>query len=178
MMRRLQEIFPELQLISDQALAHKALLCWQEALSAGGWESDDLEKIPFTLLIPDCRISLATHIQAVTQTAVACARIFSQFYHNRYTINMDHLVVGALLHDIGKLLEYQRDGNKYIKSRSGRLLRHPFSGAGLAMKHELPDEIIHIIASHAREGDEGYRSPEAVIVHHADFMNFEPLKNL
>ena len=44
------------------------------------------------------------------------------------------------------------------------------------MKHDLPDKVVHMIAVHAKEGDGGYRCPEAVLVHHADFMNFEPLK--
>ena len=65
---------------------------------------------------------------------------------------------------------------KNIKSSMGKLLRHPFSGAGLAMKHDLPDKVVHTIAVHAKEGDGGFRCPEAVIVHHADFMNFESLR--
>jgi len=40
----------------------------------------------------------------------------------------------------------------------------------------LPEKVVHAIAVHAKEGDGGYRCPEAVIVHHADFMNFEPIK--
>ena len=33
-------------------------------------------------------------------------------------------------------------------------------------------------AAHAGEGDLVRRSTEATIVHHADFMSFEPFKNL
>jgi putative nucleotidyltransferase with HDIG domain len=85
-------------------------------------------------------------------------------------------VAGGLLHDIGKLLEYRRQGERTIKSRRGELLRHPFSGAALAFKHGLPDEVIHIIALHAREGEGSERSVEAIIVTHADFVNYESLK--
>jgi len=35
---------------------------------------------------------------------------------------------------------------------------------------------MHIIASHSWEGDRSKRTPEAIIVHHADFTNFEQFK--
>ena len=84
--------------------------------------------------------------------------------------------VRLFLLSIMKIVEFADTANGIKKSPMGKLLRHPFSGAGLAMKHDLPDKVVHTIAVHAKEGDSGYRCPEAVIVHHADFMNFEPLK--
>jgi hypothetical protein len=35
--------------------------------------------------------------------------------------------------------------------------------------------VVHIIASHSFEGDRTPRSVEAILVHHADFANFEAL---
>jgi hypothetical protein len=46
----------------------------------------------------------------------------------------------------------------------------------LAFKHGLPDEVTHIIAAHAREGEGIKRTVEAVIIAHADFLNYESLK--
>ena len=177
-MSELLKLFPECELITDHGLQQKVLSCWEDGLASGGWNTDDLKVIPFTLLIPNCRISLLTHVLAVTRTALSCARVLSQFYSEKYQLNLNHLTAGALLHDVGKLLEYKRQDNQIIKSPAGKLLRHPFSGAGMAIRHGLPDEVVHIIATHAKEGDDTYRSPESIIVHHADFMNFEPLKNL
>ncbi len=176
MSHQLEQLLPELSQISNQTLRQKTIACWLDALKTGGWEYGDLHTIPFTLLIPDCQISFLTHTLAVTQTAMASARVLQHHYHQHYTLSMDLIIAGGLLHDIGKLLEYKKEGERFVKSDNGKLLRHPFSGANLAAKHGLPDEIIHIIATHAKEGDGGYRSPEAIIVHHADFMNFEPLK--
>ncbi|HOC25154.1 MAG TPA: HD domain-containing protein [bacterium] len=176
MEKKLLSLFPEFGLIQDVGLRDRTLACWMEAMKLGGWQVEDLDTIPFTLLIPDCRVSFRTHVQAVTQTAIASAKILSGHYAPYYTLSMDLIVSGGLLHDIGKLLEYRRVEGKFVKSSNGKLLRHPFSGANLAARHLLPDEIVHIIAVHAKEGDGGYRTPEAVIVHHADFMNFEPLK--
>ena len=172
-MKELLEKIPEFARFRDQSLRDKCLACWEEALERGGWSADDLDHIPFTLLIPDCPVSFLTHVRAVTQTALAAAEVLSGFYSGHYDLNREEILAGGLLHDIGKLLEYSREGGV---SETGRLLRHPFTGAGLAMKHGLPDSVVHIIASHAGEGDGRYRSPEAVIIHHADFMNFEPLK--
>ena len=173
---KLLQVFPEFELIKDNGLKEKTLAVWVEAIKLGGWQVEDLDKIPFTLLIPGTDVSLLQHIRAVTQTAIQSAQVFGQFYRKNYSLNMDYIVIGGLLHDVGKVMEYKRDGDKFIKSDYGKLLRHPFSGAGLAIKHGLPEVIPHIIATHAKEGDGGYRCPESVIVHYADFMNFEPLK--
>jgi putative nucleotidyltransferase with HDIG domain len=135
----------------------------------------ELESIPFTLLIPDCKINLVTHTRAVTQTALKVADVIQDFYKAKVDVNIDLLIAGGILHDVGKVLEYTREGGKTVKSRTGRLVRHPFAGAALAYKHGLPQEVVHIIATHAGEGDGGYRSVEAVIIHYADFINFESL---
>jgi hypothetical protein len=43
----------------------------------------------------------------------------------------------------------------------------------LAFKHEMPYEVMHIIAWHSKVGDFVRRSPEAIIYHHAEFADFE-----
>jgi putative nucleotidyltransferase with HDIG domain len=146
-----------------------------EAVELSGFSKDELDKVPFTLLIPGTPISLIDHIRAVTATAVGMAESVNKFYADRLKINIDYIIAGGLLHDIGKFAEYKNDGGKFVKSDYGKLVRHPFSGAGLAMKHNLPAEVVHLIATHAGEGDKGYRTPSSVILHHADFTNFEAL---
>jgi hypothetical protein len=86
---------------------------------------------------------------------------------------MDILISGALLADVGKLLEYELDKEgKAIQGKYGQYLRHPFSGVSLAEECGIPPEVCHIIATHAHEGDLVKRTTEAYIVHHADFMTF------
>jgi putative nucleotidyltransferase with HDIG domain len=97
-------------------------------------------------------------------------------YKDRISINRDILLSGALLHDVGKLFEYAREGNRFVKSEEGKLLRHPISGAAFASRFAVPQEVLHIIAAHSKEGDGERRTVEAVIVNHADFVNFEALK--
>ena len=177
MKQDLLKIFPEFNLIKENDLRDKTIAVWQEAIERGGWKMADLERIPFTLLIPDCPVNIIDHTRGVTQVAIESAKKLKKFNNGTYEIDEDILIAGGLLHDVGKIVEYAETANGIKKSPMGKLLRHPFSGAGLAMKHDLPDKVVHTIAVHAKEGDGGYRCPEAVIVHHADFMNFEPIKN-
>lgn len=171
----LKEKFPELDKIGDADLREKTLAVMVEAVELSGFGENELEKVPFTLLIPGTPISLIDHIRAVTDTALRMAESVNKAYPDRIRINMDYLLIGGLLHDIGKFSEYKFEDGKFSKSDFGKLVRHPFSGAGLALKHGLPAEVIHLIATHAGEGDKGYRSPASVVLHHADFTNFEAL---
>ena len=88
------------------------------------------------------------------------------------------LLLAALLHDVGKLLEYTKKGDRTVQSETGKYLRHPFTGVSLAQSCGVPARVCHIIAAHASEGDLVKRSTEAFIVHHADFMSYLPFKNL
>ncbi|MBL7190460.1 HDIG domain-containing protein [bacterium] len=177
-MSDINAIFPELKGIKDQILRDRTEKCIIMGIEQGGWTHADLDKIPFTLLIPNCPVSWLQHTLAVTQLSLSAFDLFVKEYSQYYQLNRDYLISGALLHDIGKLLEYKRVEGKYLKSDNGKFLRHPFSGANLAAVCGLPDDVVHIIAVHAHEGDSGYRSPEARIVNHADFMNFEPLRDV
>jgi putative nucleotidyltransferase with HDIG domain len=168
-------LFPEISQIKNEDLKKKVISVWEEAIEQGGWKVKDLEKIPFTLLIPDCRINLIEHTRAVTHTALEAAKVILKFYGGKVKIDFDLLLAGGILHDVGKPLEYAEVEGKITKSQKGKLLRHPFSGASLAYKHGLPDQVVHMIATHAREGDGGFRSVEAMIIHYADYINFESL---
>ncbi len=178
MKERLQDKFPEIKLITDEKLRTKTVAVFLEALSVGGWRIEDLDRLPFTLHIPKNPVSLLQHMRAVVQTALRIADVMEEQYSHFYRLDRDILLCGAILHDVGKLMEYMETENGFAKSHSGRIMRHPFSGAALALKHGLPEEVQHIIATHAHEGDDGYRTPASVIVHHADFINFEPLRDL
>jgi hypothetical protein len=91
---------------------------------------------------------------------------------------MDTVIAGAILADVGKLLEYEKVNGEVRQSDRGKALRHPFTGVALAMSCGVPDAVCHIIAAHAGEGDLVKRTTEAIIVHHADFMAYLPFKNL
>ncbi len=165
----LKKIFPQIDQIKDPIIREGVIKTFLKAAEAGAW--DTLEGIPFTLLI-DTDVAFADHTRAVTDMAARLAEIMQKFV----TINMDYIIAGGLLHDVGKLLEYERKGREVVKSRHGELLRHPVSGAAIAAEQGLPPEVIHIIAAHSKEGNAVKRIPEAIIIHHCDFVHFESLK--
>lgn len=172
------DVFPEINWIGSDELKKQVIIVSDDALEIGGWRLEDLDNIPFTLIIPNTIISYRTHISAVTRTVNSAYLEFERAYNGKYNINYDYLIAGALLHDIGKLIEYEKNSRgENVKSHLGKNLRHPFSGAGLAIKHKLPYEIAHIIANHAHEGDGTLRSPECVMINKADMMHFEALKS-
>jgi len=176
MKEELFKLLPELGKISDSELQEKTMKVWQEAIRDGGWKTEDLHKIPFTLLIENTSVNLIEHTRAVALCCAEIAVALEEMYDGRVSINKDYLLAGALLHDVGKLLEYKKEKDQIVKSNKGELLRHPISGAALAFSLGLPQEVIHIIASHSKEGDGARRSVEAVIVNHADFINFDIFK--
>ena len=176
MSEELSELIPEFNLIQDPDLRQKCIRTWEEGMERGDWQIGDLSEMPFTLLIPDSPVDFVEHTRAVTLTCIGTADAFEEIYGDRNPINRDYLIAGALLHDVGKLLEYTRLGGKTVKSEFGAMLRHPFSGVVLAAEQGVPTEVLHMIGAHAREGDLVKRSKEATILHHADFTSFETLK--
>jgi putative nucleotidyltransferase with HDIG domain len=101
----------------------------------------------------------------------------AELHGNALKLDVDTVIAGAILADVGKLLEYEIQGWKAQQSERGELLRHPFTGVALALECGVPDAVCHIIAAHAAEGDLVKRTTEAFIVHHADFMAYLPFKN-
>ena len=176
MEKKLLELLPEIELIEDKDLKEKVIKTFLKAIELGGWKEDELEKIPFTLLLPDTSINLFQHTRAVTLSCLGVYSAYEKIYGKANPLRRDVLIAGALLHDVGKLLEYGKENGKVVKSPRGKLLRHPFSGMALAWEMGLPDDVCHIIALHAKEGEGNKRIPEAVIVHYCDFSNFEPFK--
>lgn len=176
---QVKKLWPELKWIKDIQLREKTKRTWEIALERSVLKAEDLDKIPFTLLCgPDLKVSFMAHKRCVVHVACESGKKMNEFFGEALPVNMDVLIAGAILADVGKLLEYELDGNgKAIQGKYGQFIRHPFSGVSLAEECGLPPEVCHIIAAHAHEGDLVKRSTEAYIVHHADFMTFLPFKS-
>jgi putative nucleotidyltransferase with HDIG domain len=176
MKEEVKKIWPEIEWIKDEDLKQKVLDCWVYAIEKSVLSPEDLKVIPFSLLIKDCNVTFMNHKRTCVQLSVDIAKKMKKNFHDEIQIDMDLLIAGAILIDVGKLLEYDKVDGKLTTSKAGKLLRHPFSGVALADRFGLPPEVQHIIAYHAKEGDLAKRSVEAIIVHHADFVSFEPFK--
>lgn len=179
MNEQVYKLWPELEWIEEQELREKTARVWELALERSVLSADDLNTIPFTLLCgPDLKVSFMAHKRCVVHVALESGRKIIDFFGDELPVNMDVLISGAILADVGKLLEYVKDENgKAVQGSYGKYLRHPFSGVSLAEECGLPPEVCHIIAAHAGEGDHVKRTTEAYIVHHADFMTFLPFKS-
>jgi putative nucleotidyltransferase with HDIG domain len=178
MREAVERLWPELSWIENAELRERVARTWELALQRSPLTAADLDQIPFTLVVPNCQVSFMAHKRCVVHIARHAAEDMQRHLGNALPIDLDTVIAGAILADVGKLLEYEKVDGKSRQSARGTLLRHPFTGVALAMEAGVPDAVCHIIAAHADEGNLVKRTTEAFIVHHADFMSFLPFKNL
>jgi putative nucleotidyltransferase with HDIG domain len=178
MRETVRQLWPEIDWIQDLRLREQVTQTWVRALERSPLKPGDLKQIPFTLLIPNCPITFMEHKRCVVHIARESAKAMQAFMGRALPVDEDAVIAGAILADVGKLLEYEigPDGRSH-QSERGEALRHPFTGVALALECGVPDGVCHIIAAHAAEGDLVKRTTEAFIVHHADFMAFLPFKH-
>jgi 3'-5' exoribonuclease len=130
------------------------------------------------------------YIGGLIEHTVSVAKISKEVSKFYMPIDVDILVAGALLHDIGKV--YEIDASTFNYTDEGRLIGHIVIGYNLVKEKlkiiKLPFEqevqILHCILSH--HGEYEYGSPkipktkEALLLHLIDTMDskMEPLQNL
>src|SRR5512136_22316 len=110
----------QLSAIKNATTRDLTVATWVEAARLGGWQAvSDLKAMPFTLLTKTHGISLVDHTIAVTEGALALARAQTEAYERMpYAVDTDRLIAGGLLHDVGKLVETEKDGTGgFRKSR-------------------------------------------------------------
>ena len=122
-----------------------------------------------------------------TVTLAETAKLIAGHYRSLYEIDIDLVVTGALLHDVGKEFEFVVGSGMASVSRysdAGRLLGHIYMGAAYLQQlldRSVPDdkefhaELLHIILSH--HGSYEFGSPklpmtmESMIVAAADNLD-------
>jgi putative nucleotidyltransferase with HDIG domain len=141
--------FPELQKIKDEELRNKVIAVWQDATQG------NIEKLK-KITIPNAvrKITLIDHTRRITQMAMAIAIV-------RRNVNMDWLIAGAILHDVGMVMEQDSAGGDALRVN---LLAHPVSSVLLCAKHGLPHEVMHIVSMH--EEETGHMLEESIILRH------------
>jgi putative nucleotidyltransferase with HDIG domain len=160
--------FPQIKRIKDESLRKKVINVWLRAINLA--KIDVLEDIPFyeeggNAVKEIEGQTLVDHINVVTDLATELACILKE--KREYNINIDYVIAGGLLHDVGKVL-------LNIGDRS--YIRHTMTGTWLALEEELPKEVSHIIAVHSSEGENVRRTIEAICVYHADWTDWETIK--
>jgi putative nucleotidyltransferase with HDIG domain len=177
--RQVREELPEVALIGDQALQAKVVEAWAYAIANSSFTS--IRDIP-PAGNPDVneakRGDQTDHLRGVTRLAIGIAKEMGSAYPE-LEIDMDVIIAGGLVHDVGKAWEFDpvnRDRWKRSQKRFGRpSVRHPAYGAHICLTVGLPEEVAHIAMAHSGEGELLLRSLECMIVHQADYTFWNTL---
>lgn len=173
------EELPEMAQIGDAALRAKAIDAWALALARSSFSS--IREIP-PAGNPDVnearRGDQTDHLRGVTRLAIGIATEMQSAYPE-LTIDMDTIIAGGLLHDVGKAWEFDPENRKRWKTSQHRYgkpsIRHPGYGAHICLTVGLPEEIAHIAMAHSGEGELLVRSLACMIVHQADYTFWNTL---
>jgi 3'-5' exoribonuclease len=127
------------------------------------------------------RSGFLEHILSVARNAVFLAEKYGGLYPEHLPpISQDLVVAGAILHDIGKLIELRGTPSGAEFTPAGELIGHIVLGRDIvreaAREHPLPAEVLlrleHIIIAHQRTPEWGApkppMTPEALLVFYAD----------
>ena len=173
------EELPEIALITNAALRRQVVEAWAFALTHSSFRS--IREIP-PAGNPDYnqakRGDQTDHLRGVTRLAIGIANEMGTAYPE-LTIDMDVIVAGGLVHDVGKAWEFDpinRKRWKQIQKQTGRpSIRHPAFGAYICLTVGLREEVTHIAMAHSGEGELLVRSLECMIVHQADYTFWNAL---
>jgi 3'-5' exoribonuclease len=128
---------------------------------------------------------LLEHILSVTQNCLFLIDKYSTYYTElKPPLNRDLVVAGAILHDIGRVLELSDDPVQVQPTIPGRLFGHLFLGRDLVrdtarelgdLNPELVLMLEHIVITHLNLPEWGSPRlplvPECLIIHHADDLD-------
>lgn len=167
-------LLPELTLIADGELREKCVRTLLVAAAAGGWNKSNVDLLPVSLTRVANRHlnNQFDHLRSVTKIALGILESLTERYADT-AINRDVVIAGALLHDVGKFMEFVPRSGSAAYADNAKLMRHPLSGAIVAAGEGLPDAVVHIIAVHSFEGKESYETLESIIVKTADDVAFK-----
>jgi 3'-5' exoribonuclease len=124
------------------------------------------------------------HTLSVTRTAVYLAEKYDDYYPDlQPRLDKSVVAAGAILHDIGKLREYEHQPQGAVYTAEGALIGHMLQGRDMvreaAAEIKLPAETMlrleHVIIAHQGRPEWGApkvpMTPEAMIVHYSDDLD-------
>jgi 3'-5' exoribonuclease len=124
------------------------------------------------------------HTLSVTRTAAHLAEKYDEYYPDMQPrLDKGIVVAGAILHDIGKLREYDQQPAGTTYSAEGNLIGHMLQGrdivreaaAGRKLSTETLLRLEHVVIAHQGRPEWGApkvpMTPEAIIVHYADDLD-------
>ncbi len=161
------KVFPEIDAIKDPQLREQVAEAWIEA-----WHASKYSQIEDAVFGPQTpQYKLMDHVRGVTNIAIGIAKVLKEIHG--FQFNEDHVIAGALLHDIDKMIIFEKKGEVYGVAEVARKFPHGYLGALIAHKVGLPEEIEHLILSHTGKQIVSPKTIEAVIVHYADYADYD-----
>ncbi|WP_439605097.1 HD domain-containing protein [Shinella sp.] len=175
-----REELPELGEITNVELRDKVVEAWAYALSREGMSRiSDMEGSGapgYWILTKGTQLD---HIRGVTRLAIRYGDELLSMYPD-LPLNRDVLIAGALIHDVGKPLEYNptkmADWSARPHEAGWPVTRHPVHGWHVCLTVGLPENIAHIAAAHSREGDTIVRSMECTVIQACDHALWQVLR--
>src|SRR5438309_9652426 len=111
--KEIAKLFPSLMKIKQKSLREKVAAVWNEAIITGcggkGWTFAELRAVKFTLLAGEIDMKFVEHLNSCARQCIAIADVLKRAFRCSIPIHRDYLIAGALLADVGKPLEYDRD---------------------------------------------------------------------
>lgn len=125
-------------------------------------------------LLPEIKLIHSTDLQEKSITCWQQVLELGGWDNEISKLDHDTLICGAVLHDIGKFLEYDIKDGKACHSEMGKYYNHVVSGAYIAKSNGLPDKIVHMILEHSdmQSPANTYDYPELMMMKKLDHMCF------
>ena len=124
------------------------------------------------------------HTLSVTRTAVHLADKYDDYYPDMQPrLDKSVVVAGAILHDIGKLANIEKQPTGAVYTAAGALIGHMLQGRDIVrefaadrkLRRETLLRLEHVIVAHQGRPEWGApkmpMTPEAMIVHYADDLD-------
>jgi 3'-5' exoribonuclease len=178
------EMFTELKGLAEAQIADLPLR--RLVLTLLERHAEPLQRLPATTrhFYPFCG-GLLEHTLSVTRSCLWLVdKYAAQHTTLRPPLNRDLVVAGAILHDFGRVLEFDAASPTAEPTVPGRLVGHLFLGRDLVrdtarelgdVHPELVQLLEHIIVSHLNLPEWGSPRlplvPESLIIHHADDLD-------
>jgi putative nucleotidyltransferase with HDIG domain len=159
-------LFPAVSKINDEGVRDKVILTWLHS-----WKQSNFSRIEDVHQFEPARSYIAyTNVDHTTQVCRACEAIAAMASEGlNLHLQWDHLLAGALLHDVDKMVIFDSRTGGFTEM--GRRSSHAVAGAAMARSLGLPEEVAHIIEAHSTKfSPHPPKSAEAVTLRHADII--------
>jgi hypothetical protein len=139
-------VFPEIDQIRDKDLARKVVEIWAEMWHESEWDRiEDCPKSPRK----DGDLKVVPHIRSMTAVALAIADSIKRFHGAVNEVDTDAVLIGAMLHDVDKLLIYAPRDGAVTESRFAKTLPHGTYTGYKMMEKGFPIELVNLVIAHS-----------------------------